>query len=98
MTKFIGTDDFSLAVKELLKSNKGKFFTVEFQKKDKTMRTLTCQQGYFKGHDDVNPTAHIEKYLTVKEVGTGAFKNINCETITRITMEGETLELDRGIE
>lgn len=94
-TQFIGTDAFTNEVKELLKSNKGKFFTVTFQKKDKSMRTLTCQQGYFKGHDEENPTAHIEKYLTVKEVGTGAFKNINCETITSITMGGETLEIKR---
>lgn len=90
-TQFIRTDAFSAALKDLLKSNSGKFFTVEFVKKDGSVRTMTCQQGYFKGHDEANPVAHIEKYLTVKEVSTGAFKNVNCETIRKITMAGTTL-------
>lgn len=94
MTKTITTDSFTRQIKALLKSNKGKFFTVEFIKKNGDVRVMTCQQGYFKGHDGENTVAHIEKYLTVKEVGTGAFKNVNVETIRKITMEGRTLTFE----
>lgn len=89
-TQVIKTNAFARQVKELLKSNTGKFFTVTFTKKNGEERTLNCQQGYFKGHDGENTTAHIEKYLTVR-TSEGEFKNINCETIKSVKMAGKTI-------
>lgn len=87
--KTVTTDVMTRQIKALLKANAGKFFTVTFTKKDGTERTLNCQHGHFKGHDGVNTTAHIEKYLTVHTIE--GFKNVNCETIKQIKMGGKIL-------
>lgn len=92
-TQVIKTNAFARQVKELLKSNTGKFFTVTFTKKNGEVRTLNCQQGHFKGHDGENTTAHIEKYLTVR-TSEGEFKNINCETIKSVKMAGKTINFE----
>lgn len=81
--------DKASEVKALLMSNKGKVFSVVFTKKDGSKRHIVAQQGYFKGHDGPNPTAHIPKYLTVKEFMTGDFKNIDCSSVQEIHMKGK---------
>ena len=92
-TQVIKTNAFARQVKELLKSNTGKFFTVTFTKKNGEERTLNCQQGHFKGHDGDNTTAHIEKYLTVR-TSEGEFKNVNVETIKSVKMAGKTINFE----
>lgn len=92
-TQVIKTNAFARQVKELLKSNTGKFFTVTFTKKNGEERTLNCQQGHFKGHDGENTTSHIEKYLTVR-TSEGEFKNINCEAIKSVKMAGKTISFE----
>lgn len=85
----IPTDAVTRQIKALLKANAGKFFTVTFQKKDGTIRTLNCQHGHFKGHDGVNTVAHIEKYLTVHTAE--GFKNVDCSKVKQIKMGGKVM-------
>ena len=71
-------------LKAMLEDTKGQFFNVTFIKKDGTERTITAK--YNKTEQEVNPssTAHIPKYLTVKEYPQGRYRNINTETIKQI--------------
>lgn len=92
MATVIKTTDFASQVKELLKSNAGKFFTVTFRKNNGEVRTLNCQHGHFKGHDGENTCGHIEKYLTVHTAE--GFKNVNVETVIEVKMNGKTIRFE----
>lgn len=81
-------------LKEFIKSNGHRFFTVEFIKKDGTLRKINGQIRPVEGHDDINPTAHIPKYLTVvlseKDAnGKEQWRNVNLETIQSLALGGK---------
>lgn len=81
-------------LKEFIKANGNKFFTVEFVKKDGSLRTINGHVRAVPGHDGTNPTAHIEKYLTVvlaekDKHGREQWRNVNLETIKRISIAGK---------
>lgn len=59
------TTAIGAAIKQLMESNKGKFFSVTFIKADKTERTIVGSVRKVPGHDSANTIGHIEKYLTV---------------------------------
>lgn len=78
--------------KNIILSHKGQFFSVDFVKKNGELRTVNGQVGIKEGHLGANPTAHIEKYVTVAEnLGGGEYKyvNVNVETITRLAVGGK---------
>jgi hypothetical protein len=77
-------------VPALLARHKGKFFSTTFVKTDGSVRTLNCHIGAVQGHDQLNPVAHIGKYVTVttQENGKTAFKNINLETMSALNIAG----------
>lgn len=82
--------------KQTIISNNGKFLTVEFIKKNGEKRILNGHVRYVPGHDNVNPTAHIPKYVTLvlskpDESGKPVWRNVNTETITRLAVGGKTL-------
>jgi len=64
----------------------GLIFVVKFTKKDKTLRTMTARMGVKKHlvHNDgrKSTTAHIEKYITVFDMGKKAYRTVNVETMT----------------
>lgn len=84
------------AISALVNAHKGQFFSVTFQKKDGTMRTIkNAQVGFKKGHAGHNPVGHIEKYLTVIEnKGGGDYqhRNVNMETVTKMSIAGVDFE------
>lgn len=78
--------------KDVILSHKGQFFSVAFVKKNGELRTVNGQVGVKENHLGANPTAHIEKYVTVAEnLGGGEYKyvNVNVETITRLAVGGK---------
>lgn len=81
------------AIKELLKANHGRFFTVTFVKANGELRTINCKHGHRPGHDGLNNVAHIEKYLTVS-LPDGSFRNINMETVKEVKMGGTILRFE----
>lgn len=86
-------------LKNLIKANGAKFFGVEFVKKDGTMRHLNGHVRAVEGHDNVNPTAHIEKYITIvlaekDKNGKEQFRNINTETIKFLHIGGKKIKID----
>jgi len=58
-----------------------KFFAVEFQKKDGSMRQMTCRLGvtkHLKGGKST--TAHKDNLLTVFEIGKG-YRSLNLDKV-----------------
>lgn len=81
-------------LKELIKSNGTKFFSVEFTKKDGTLRQLQGHVRAVEGHDSVNPTAHIDKYITIvltekDKNGKEQWRNVNTESIKSLSIGGK---------
>lgn len=81
-------------LKQLIKANGSKFFSVEFTKKDGTLRQLHGHIRAVEGHDNVNPTAHIDKYITIvlsekDDKGREQWRNVNTESIKSISIGGK---------
>jgi hypothetical protein len=75
------------AIKEVVKSNQGRFFTVTFIKKDGSVRKINGRLGvkkYLKGGK--NTVANYDKYLTMYALKAG-YRNIDCGKIVSIKMQ-----------
>ena len=70
-------------MRSIIETTNGKFFSVKFQKKDNSIREMTCRTGVTSKlkTDKPSTTAHIEKYLTVYDVGVNNYRNINLESL-----------------
>ncbi|MCK9530431.1 MAG: hypothetical protein M0R77_07710 [Gammaproteobacteria bacterium] len=84
-------------IKEFIKSQGNKFFTVEFEKKDGTLRKINGHIRAVPGHDGINPTAHIDKYLTVvlaekDKNGNEQWRNVNIATIKSLAIAGKVFK------
>jgi len=80
-------------------SENGKIFSVDFIKKDGSLRSLTCRKGvtkYLKGGE--NTTRHIKclknipVYQTVYSLEDEGYRNINLKTIKKIAGQGKTYQ------
>lgn len=81
-------------IRELIEASGSKFFSVEFVKKDGSLRKINGHLRYVPGHDGINPAAHVEKYVTVvlaekDEFGNEQFRNVNCETVKSLSVNGK---------
>lgn len=78
-------------VKEQLKG--GKIFTVEFIKKDGTLRKMNARLGVKKGVKGVGMAYEPSEknLLPVFDMQKGSFRMINCSTITKIVHQGKTI-------
>lgn len=83
-------------VAALIERHKGKYFSVDFIKKDGSLRSMTCQLGEKELHRGINPIKHLAQYITVCEVnaqGKTLFKNINTDTMRKLTISGSTYQV-----
>lgn len=90
----VHSPEVARSIKALLVSNNDKTFTVEFIKKDGTLRKMNCRLGV-KKHlktGQASSTSHIPRYLTVFDMQKGSYRTINTETIQSISMRGVQLE------
>lgn len=81
-------------IKSLIQKNGSKFMTISFIKKDGSERTMQARYYKHPAHTGNNPVAHIDKYVTVivgHAGGVPIFRNVNCETITRIAASGKVI-------
>jgi hypothetical protein len=89
---------FGKTLHDIIWAHKGQFFSVEFLKKDNTIRKIHGQVGYKPGHDGDNTVAHLEQYVTVIEKlpnGLYQHRNVNLNTITRLAVAGKTYEFTK---
>jgi WYL_2, Sm-like SH3 beta-barrel fold len=75
---------------QLIKSTNGNFFTVTFQKKDGTMRTLTGRLGVTKDLKGVGMAYDPKEYdmLPVYEMNNKGYRMINLNTIAALKTDG----------
>ena len=72
---------FKMTKDSIRKIAGGKFFSVEFEKKDGTLRKMTCRLGVKKHLKGGKSTvAHKNELLTVFEAGVG-YKNISLNKV-----------------
>jgi hypothetical protein len=63
-----------------------RIFTVTFTKKDGTLRRMNARLGVIKhANGGKNTTAHIGKYITVFDMEKQAYRNVNLDTIEKVT-------------
>lgn len=69
---------------------------VTFQKKDKSWKTITGEVEYIKGHNKMNPAAHMGKYVTlvVDRFTNPKWKNVNLETVDDIWIGVEQYKVE----
>lgn len=81
-------------VRELLKSAGSTFFTVEFIKKDNTLRKLNGRLKVKSHlHGGKSTTAHLDKYITIFDVQKEEYRNVNLETIQTVKLRGTFYEV-----
>lgn len=72
----------SLISKETILATKGKFFTVIFVKKDKSLRKMTCRIGVKKGLVGAGCSyEQKDNLMIVYDVINMGYRNVNLETI-----------------
>ena len=79
-------------LRDKIENSNGKIFSVEFVKKDGSVREMTARLGVTKHLVGGGPstTAHIPKYMTVFDMQAEGYRNINFDTIKRVKFEGTT--------
>lgn len=83
-------------IQELKKMVGGKIFSVEFIKKDGTLRKMVCRLGvkkHLKG-GSLGYDAEALNYLTVFDLQSEEYRTINVNTLKSITFEGVTYEIE----
>lgn len=88
----------NISIEEAIKKieaakDSGRVFGVTFVKRTNgEVRDMNCRGGVKKGVTGVgmsyDPTSH--SLITVYDMQKGDFRHINCDTITRVTMDGVT--------
>lgn len=81
-------------VKLLLeKAKDGKIFTVDFTKKDGTLRTMNARLGVKKGVKGVGKNYNPSDYdlLCVYDMQKAAFRTIGLDTVSRVVIGKETI-------
>lgn len=75
---------------QLIKNCKFKFFSVDFVKKDGTLRHMTCRLGVSKHVKGVGLTYNPEdkRLIVVWDTVAQGYRNINQSTIKRVRISG----------
>lgn len=79
----------------LLKNTGGKFVSVEFVKKDGSMRQLVGRFGvtkHLRGGEN-KTVKESNSYMTIYDTQSQGYRTINLETITKVKFAGETFEV-----
>jgi hypothetical protein len=83
-------------VKQLRELVGNKIFSVEFVKKDGSLRKMVCRLGvkkHLKG-GELGYDAEALNYLTVFDLQSEEYRTINVNTLKSITFEGNTYEIE----
>jgi len=74
-------------------NSEGRFVTVEFIKKDGTLRKLTGRLGVKKHLKGGVSTLDPEQYITIYDVQNKGYRAVNRATIKALTIEGVRMEV-----
>ena len=86
--------DTTNAVK-LIRSTKGKIFTVSFVKKDGTLRKMNCRLGVTKHLKGGELAFDPKEYdlIPVFDLQKNAYRMINVDTLVEVSVNGESFEV-----
>lgn len=79
-------------LKNLLKENSTKFFSVDFLKADGSERTLSGNIRKVEGHNGKNTTSHLDEYVTIvrnTDNPRDRFRNVNLDMVHTIRLGGD---------
>lgn len=80
--------------KQILESTNGKVFTVEFIKKDKSLRVMTARTGVKKHLFGGVSTIKDKEYLFgCFDMQTGGYRCINLDTLRKVKANGKEYEV-----
>lgn len=82
------------ALKTLIAQSEGKIFSVEFIKKDGTLRKMRARLGVtapLKGGE--NSVAHLPNYTTAFDMDKENYRNINLDTIQQLSVNGLKIKI-----
>ena len=68
-------------LKQMVLGSKGKFFVVEFVKKDKSLRRMCCRLGVKKGLTGTGRTWEKDNLITVYDMEAHQYRNVNLKTL-----------------
>lgn len=79
-------------LRNIVENTNGKFFTVVFVKKDGSTRSMNCRLGvkrHLRGGNST--TEHKPELITVYDVKTEGYRNINLLTVKQIRLSDTVL-------
>lgn len=82
------TNSSSRILSDIILQSNGKFVTVDFIKKDGSLRTLTGRLGVTKHLRGGVSTLNPEQYITIYDTQKAAYRSINRDTIKSIRASG----------
>ena len=94
------------AIRSMIQATDGKVFSVEFTKKDGSLRKMSCRLGVKKGVKGTRPEATAKRNQTLADNGmlgvfemfngteTKGFRTINLNTLTKFTFGGKTVTFE----
>ena len=78
---------------QLILNSEGRFITVEFIKKDGSLRKLTGRVGVKKHLKGGVSTLDANKFITIYDVQAEGYRAINRDTIKSLTIDGIHMEV-----
>ena len=80
-----------MQIADFIAQSKGKFITINFIKKDGTVRKLNGRIGVTKHLKGGVSTVNTDKYLVLFDMHTAGYRSVNKDTIVSVTCEGLTI-------
>jgi len=80
-----------MKIVDFIAQSKGKFITVNFIKKDGTVRKLNGRIGVTKYLKNGTTTVDLDKYIIVYDTLNTGYRCVNKDTIVSVTCEGLTI-------
>lgn len=76
-------------LQQIIETSNGKFVSVQFVKKDGSIRVLVGRLGVKKHLKGGESTLDADKYITIFDVQNNGYRAINRETILSVKFEGQ---------
>ena len=77
-----------MTLDQVILNSDGKFLTVDFVKKDGSLRTLTGRLGVKKHLKGGTSTLNPDDFITIFDVNAGGYRAVNRATIKRVIFQG----------
>lgn len=87
--------------RQLLDSAKGHFFSVDFEKKDRTIRHMNCkkwmEKSFSNGSKNAAPSTLKDKpeYYLAVDIEKGEFRAVNLSTMLSCKVNGKIYKFDK---